>query len=823
MSILPECRIPFNTGFGGIDATIILTPGQPGETLETAPLIEIDSNLAAENGETVVQLREGCFYEYEIEPAIANRDLRLRCSLAKRRTNLRTDSPDAGRIETGSYCGTLLLELVEGEVSPAKDAVSSVLLTVRSMKLDYRTEYRGMLRRLGDELAGLVADARSSAKTTFRSTFQDRRDSGWLQINCELLRELVDSVDFHAALRQITSYPHEQLAHSIESMPSDRPMKWSPNSIKQAINRNPKRSLPAEHSLRLATGMAVIAERVDVHRKIRDVDTPENRFIKFALRDFCSFLSDADAVFSSSLGWLEAAVSARRVMSQIVAWLDHSLFREISDLRLVPLGSPVLQRKAGYREALRAWLRFRTAAEISWDGGDDVFHAGQRDVATLYEYWLFFELLGWFFRKCVTGETRPPVEQLVEGLSKGSPTLTLRRGRPLAPFKGEIEANGRKLNARFAYNRTFKATKSRTSPGSWTRSLHPDYTFTFWPSGFHEFEAEELELLIHIHFDAKYRVENVEALFGVDVDEDVDSDAEGNYKRQDLLKMHAYRDAIRRSQGAYIIYPGRDRKSTTFRGFHEILPGLGAFCITPSETGTAQGMDRLDAFLDEVLLHLTNRTTALERSSFHLRESYSVKDAPVDYGSLSLPEADPWDLNQRPLPPAEEIVLVAWYRNSQQRDLAFDSKGLTFVRLGNRTGALHVHPNLSRVRRVLLRSDNLVVARGLLQLREPGFRILTRSQLRARIRRLGGSKQVADWMAVLSDEDDEYIYAVFQTRPDEEFSGQEWNGEKVMDLIETFESNRLNHLVVNVGRTSPYPRLLPLRDLLKSIKGIQVQ
>ncbi len=74
------------------------------------------------------------------------------------------EKPDAGLIETRSFCGTLLLELVEGEVNDAKPAVASTLLDVRSLKLDYRTEYRGMLRRLSDEIAGLVADARSSAK-----------------------------------------------------------------------------------------------------------------------------------------------------------------------------------------------------------------------------------------------------------------------------------------------------------------------------------------------------------------------------------------------------------------------------------------------------------------------------------------------------------------------------------------------------------------------------------------------------------------------------------------------------------------------------------
>ena len=48
--------------------------------------------------------------------------LRLRCSLSSRRRSLGNGGgkPDAGLIETRSFCGTLLLELVEGEVDNAK-------------------------------------------------------------------------------------------------------------------------------------------------------------------------------------------------------------------------------------------------------------------------------------------------------------------------------------------------------------------------------------------------------------------------------------------------------------------------------------------------------------------------------------------------------------------------------------------------------------------------------------------------------------------------------------------------------------------------------
>lgn len=184
-------------------------------------------------------------------------------------------------------------------------------------------------------------------------------------------------------------------------------------------------------------------------------------------------------------------------------------------------------------------------------------------------------------------------------------------------------------------------------------------------------------------------------------------------------------------------------------------------------------------------------------------------------GSLRLPEKDIYGSDYRALPPAEEMVLVAWCRNDDQKALAKAEDGFTYVRLGRRSGALHVHPNLARVRRVVLRTEGAVVAPGLLLLREPGFRIFTRSQLRAELLHQAKGPGVASWMADAGADDEEHIYALFSTRRDPAYGEQEWDGGKLMDLIERFESDARNKLVENLGRTSPYPRIIPLRDVLK--------
>lgn len=804
MRVLPDTSVPFRSPSGVVVAHVTLMPVKDAESASTAPLAEMDEEDAREHGETTVQLRESERYEYEVVRA-NGADLRLRCSLSSRRRSLGIGGgkPDAGLIETRSFCGTLLMELVEGEVEDAKTAVASALLDVRSLKLDYRTEYRGMLRRLSDEMAGLVADARSSAKAGFRSTFEDRTDAGWLQIQLELLRETLDSADFSAALQRILSFPHERLSTVSDSVSTDRPIRWTPSAVRQLVTGNPRREVPASHPLRTQLGLESVAERVLVLRKSRDLDTLENRFVKFALGEFRAFLTHAQGVFESCAGWGASAALSRRLVATVEDWLGRGLFREVGDMRFAPLGSPVLQRKAGYREALRWWLRFRTAAELSWEGGEELFHAGQRDVASLYEYWLFFELLGWFCQKC-RGGNRPAVEELIEGLEEGSPNLRLRKRMELGPFVGTFAGQSRRLNARFAYNRRFEVTQDRHAGGSWTRRLHPDYTLTFWPEDLSEAEAERQELLVHVHFDAKYRVEDIEGLFGAEGADDADDDVEGNYKRQDLLKMHAYRDAIKRSQGAYVLYPGRANAAVKLKGFHEILPGLGAFGVAPDENGVAQGLVSLEKFLDEVLAHLGNRTTAQERVSYHVAESYTLKEEPVQYGSLVLAERDEMSDTTRALPPSEHHVVVAWFEDDAQLQWTMKT-GFAVVRLGNRRGTWKVPPEFASARHVLLHTHKSQVTDGLLALKglEPGYKVFTAEDLKAK-----------GYPGSASGD----IYAIYEVAPDPVFDGQKWDGRKLQEVMTAFESRRKYRKMKALGSLSALPRVLSLQQLLKAMR-----
>jgi hypothetical protein len=473
----------------------------------------------------------------------------------------------------------------------------------------------------------------------------------------------------------------------------------------------------------------------------------------------------------------------------------------------------VLQRKAGYRELLHVWLQFHVGAQLAWDGGSEVWQGGARNVATLYEYWLFFQLEELFRSKFDCTEALHSI--LVEN-DAGLPRLKLERGIELtSPVGGAWSETARRpLKAEFHFNKKFNRNTNHKGGGSWTRGVQPDYTISIWPAEFEKDAAEACDTMVHVHFDAKYRVENLTEMLGGDSDEEMIQDraesASGKAtaaKYADLLKMHAYRDAIRRTAGAYVLYPGdagEVRRYEEFSGFHEVLPGLGAFAIRPRKDGTAEGLNDLRDFLDLVIEHLSNRTTARERLSFHAAESYTLREDPVAYGRLNLGERDVVSDTSRALPPAEHQVLVAWHKTKAHRDWFLNLKQpLAVVRLGQRKGSFRVPPELASVRHVVFRSDDDFVEPGLFQLRIQGFKVFTSEELASR--GYPGPKGE--------------IYGVFEVERDSAYAEQEWDGPILQKVLKDYESRRTYRQIESLGRTSAFPRVISLKELLRAMKG----
>ena len=114
---------------------------------------------------------------------------------------------------------------------------------------------------------------------------------------------------------------------------------------------------------------------------------------------------------------------------------------------------------------------------------------------------------------------------------------------------------------------------------------------------------------VWVHFDAKYKIEQADQIF-VDVrgdpsaEEPAEQDQTARAKRDDLLKMHAYRDAIRRSSGSYVLYPGpANERVQRFSRFQR--NPAGNWCLCPQAIGI-WGCIRTtysSTSLDDIIVH----------------------------------------------------------------------------------------------------------------------------------------------------------------------------------------------------------------------------
>jgi predicted component of viral defense system (DUF524 family) len=728
------------------------------------PLVRIPEAEAAEHGEEPLQLQENGRYEYELDtpgltllPETGNGAVKP-CINPKR--------AHCGIIEPGLNTGRLGLEVRDGNGS----IVGKAAIEVRSLKVDYRNHYRCMMEDITERCVSLLMEMRSP--TALRFSPDPGKTFETIHQRYAFLRSLLGSRHFRDALHRITTHPHRRWKAEETICDIRRGFRPDARSQRQLAKGTRRVPLPAGHPL--CKTVLSLPERITTHRNVQTDDTPENRFVKFALRSFSGFLNSMrlklEEIGKAGDGRLIADV--KHLENELESALYADIFRGVSEPDLLPLGSPVLQRKEGYREILQAWLRFDMAARLVWQGGEDVYGAGQRDIAALYEYWVFFRLLD-----IVAGIfklEKPAAGELIEETGDGF-GLKLKSGKHLA-VRGSFESDGRILNVEFGYNRTFSTDDNRTKEGSWTKNMRPDYTLSLWPAEFKPEDAEAQELMVHVHFDAKYRVDRLTELFGGD-----DADAEerlerrGTWKRADLLKMHAYRDAIRRTQGAYILYPGNDAPAK-FAGFREILPGLGAFVMKPGS-----GDEDLCKFIHDVVEHVCNRASARERQTYHV---YRVHEDSSEYQvRQQFPECEP-ETKRRHAPPVETSVLVGWCKDEDHLKWIRQSKLYNF-RMNTAPGSLRLKPEIAGAKYLLLHGEGSNALPGLFRIISEGPRVISKDAL---IKKGYPHEPRHDH------------YLISDVEPAAEFQGFEWNYKKLESRQE--------------GRKSAWPYHVSLAELM---------
>lgn len=528
---------------------------------------------------------------------------------------------------------------------PNQSGKRELVFEVVPDKMDYEDDYVNLTEALAERCAELLLDYSGPTSNVF-SLFENESKTVLEQFI--FLRQFCYGENIQSLFEAIKRNPDRILIEEEEfhpmgcGVPSKKvythPFRYARNWNRYKDSAGMKYYMPSE---------------VVVSQKRNNLDTTANRFLKYALERFdaiCEFL-----IISLNQNGAQKQTECRReaklIHNIINDVLRDNFFDEVGILDIMPQNNQVLQKREGYSQIFSAYSMVDLALQLDWKGKNAVYQGESKNVALLYEYWLFFELVRVISDidgcSIITAEERPFIFA-----DKGKLIISLQVGK-LSCQSFHIPRLKIKIN--LYYNRTFSPNEFKTTryEGSYSRSFRPDYTLAIFPDLYFkggangEHSAVRDGAVSYIHFDAKYRITDLTSLIGkgnenadeerLEIEEEKTKEIINTYKRGDLLKMHTYNDAIRRTIGSYVLYPGvgtkADYGNNVYCLYDEILPGVGAFAIKPSISSLGEA--ELKKFITNIVTEKSQRSSRLNRMKYYnemiLREPASSMTAKAQY------------------------------------------------------------------------------------------------------------------------------------------------------------------------------------------------
>ncbi len=500
-------------------------------------------------------------------------------------------------------------------------------------KINYETDYVNLTQAIAEECSALLLEYSSPTSLSFSQDSEKQQKTALEQFI--FLRQFCYADNIESLFASIKRNPDRILIEEDELKPFGHGLpskRFFTNPFSHSRNWND-----------LGNGVFLPSE-IAVTHKCESLDTPANRFLKFALNSFVEICENIIIYVEKSSVYCSEASEIKLRIENI---LQDSFFDDVQDLTVMPVNNQVLEKREGYAQIFNAFSMVDLALQLDWKGKEDVYSGESKNTALLYEYWLFFEL-----RKIISkiDGCRALLQNGEDAFIKENDGLTISLCQDKKSVQ-HFETEKQKID--LYYNRTFSHKNFEKSKyeGSYSRPFRPDYTIAIFPKEYDdEKEAVNDGAVNYIHFDAKYRLEDLsqfinkeesETEINKEISEEKGDSVMNTYKRGDLLKMHTYNDAIRRTVGSYVLYPGTDNKDgKRFSVYEEILPGVGAFAIRPSDLNSRElnaGEKAIKDFIKEVVEFNANPASRNARSDYF--EKMIVESPSID-GELEINDSD---------------------------------------------------------------------------------------------------------------------------------------------------------------------------------------
>lgn len=487
---------------------------------------------------------------------------------------------------------------------------------VLSQKLDSRKDFKTLLTDVEDRYALLAADYLRSTYHSFERKSNAKKDTPdliwWNLFEAERER-------FFKAIRTILERPRQRLRRVEEYRRADQLTVMTP-ALENEFAEN--RKIP-EHLYRV---------EYDDHSR----DTPENRFVKFAIGEIgrkYKRLSDmlvASLEFSKRISDSEKAKFSG-INKQFKNFLANPFFKGIGKFSGLKQMSLTLQSAPGYATIARTYA-ILNAAYMLFDG---IKRLETKNIADLYEIWCFLkvedivkascesrygelfkapqanhgELSGAFVKQLGTGSQSEVVFEIGEGDNK----VTLAK----VVYNPKVTESERRDNG----------LKGTIVPTALTgkKGQIPDIVLQLTRRSMN---ANENPVQLTYLFDAKYRIE--------DTYDEEDSGAM-RPPQEAIDQLHRYRDSIYYAEqsvndslsprdfkkeviGGYVLFPGKceqeitapedgeDDRPAYFKSIDRV--NIGAIPLRPNDK---KEYGHLSDFIDRLLLETPTLESALDR------------------------------------------------------------------------------------------------------------------------------------------------------------------------------------------------------------------
>ncbi|MGP4972299.1 DUF2357 domain-containing protein [Psychrobacter alimentarius] len=569
-----------------------------------------------------VQLRDNTEYEFTIDLPLTEDEFLcgyeanpiFPFSNTKLKKIIKLNGPDSclelrnghyritGRFNFENNAGTAYFNIDIG-----KGISISLAVEVLTQKLDYYEEFQQLLHQISEYNASLLIRFDNVTETIFGVS----NNSDFSSMS-ELLafRRIFQN-------RRLTNFIHE-----IINNPSSKTLSIITKE-KTAFVTNPDWGTLSQsvHDYNFMQG-GVLQDIFSGYTPItlperrveKSYDTKDNRFIKSIL----SILKERLERLKYKLpNRYEASHSAiKNWIEEINTLLFHPFWTKIGVCNEFP-NSMVMFNRKGYRELVMSYLTFGLRLKLGTDNALLSIGGDIKPVFNLYEMWCYLMIHSLLCEITnSTGDSELSFTYKDQGFIED---LISNNDKPII-FTYTYE--GKQAFLKLFYNKDFNSLndKSIQWADSYSGVFHPDISI-----------AIEVQGILHwLHFDAKYRLNTFKLK-----SELLDNSAAHSFKRNDIHKMHTYRDALLGTRGSYILYPGSEENHEVYvrnpvKAYRDnnIMPSVGAFPLKPTES------DLQDLQMNSIKVHLKRCIQRLLNSDLKYIEEFGFKRLSPQYENL---------------------------------------------------------------------------------------------------------------------------------------------------------------------------------------------